>query len=165
MLRPSESLSSVKSAVTRPCSDERDVLAAGMFLAVALPPLMTCSAGEAIGRLLAVSVAEEGFCFALLWARGSPFSRKRCVGRRLHVPCTTPLGSGVSGQSTQESVNYGRARMGIGTQWAQAVCLIGKVCRNNSDRPEHWSRRLDAALRSGLLPPGFTRPVFHTDVL
>ena len=40
-----------------------------------------------------------------------------------------------------------------------------KKCRNNSDRPEHRSRRLDAALRSGLLPPGFARPVFHTDAL
>ena len=37
--------------------------------------------------------------------------------------------------------------------------------RNNSDRPEHQSQRLDAALRSGLLLPGFTRPVFHTDAL
>jgi hypothetical protein len=36
-------------------------------------------------------------------------------------------------------------------------------CRNNSDRPEHRSRRLDMALRSGLLLPGFTCPVFHTD--
>ena len=66
MSRPSESLSSVKLAVTRPYSDERGVLAAGTFLAVALPPLMTCSTGEAIGGLLAVSAAEEGFCFALL---------------------------------------------------------------------------------------------------
>jgi hypothetical protein len=38
-----------------------------------------------------------------------------------------------------------------------------RFCRNNSDRPEHRSQRLDAALRSGLLPPGFARPVFHTD--
>jgi len=66
MSRPSESPSSVKSAVTRPCSDERDVVVAGTFLAVALPPSTTCSAGEAIGGLLAVSAAEEGFCFALL---------------------------------------------------------------------------------------------------
>ena len=38
-------------------------------------------------------------------------------------------------------------------------------CRNNSDRPEHQSRRLDAALTSGLLPPGFARTVFHSDAL
>ena len=43
--------------------------------------------------------------------------------------------------------------------------ILGYPCRNNSDRPEHRSRRLDAALRSGLLPPGFARPVFHTDAL
>jgi hypothetical protein len=66
MSRPSESLLSVKSAVTRPYSDERGVLAAGTFLAVTLPPSMTCSTGAAIGGLLAVSAAEEGFCFALL---------------------------------------------------------------------------------------------------
>jgi hypothetical protein len=36
-------------------------------------------------------------------------------------------------------------------------------CRNNSDRPEHRSRRLDAALRSGLQPPVFARTVFHID--
>ena len=41
---------------------------------------------------------------------------------------------------------------------------ISAKCRNNSDRPEHWSQCLDAALRSGLLPPGFACPVFHTDV-
>jgi hypothetical protein len=66
MSRPPESLSSVKSGVTRPYSDERGMLAAGTFLAVALPPSMICSTGEAVGGLLAVSAAEEGFRFALL---------------------------------------------------------------------------------------------------
>jgi hypothetical protein len=36
-------------------------------------------------------------------------------------------------------------------------------CWNNSDQLEHRSRRLNAVLRSGLLPPGFARTVFHTD--
>jgi hypothetical protein len=42
------------------------MVAAGMFLAVALAPSMTCSAGEVVGRLVAVSTAEEGLYFALL---------------------------------------------------------------------------------------------------
>ncbi len=116
MSRPLESPSSVKSAVTRPYSDERDMVAADTFLAVALPPSMICSIGEAIGRLLAVSMAEEGFCFALLWARGSLFSHKCCIGWHLHVPCTTLSGSGVLGQLTWESVNCGIARIGTGTK-------------------------------------------------
>jgi len=48
---------------------------------------------------------------------------------------------------------------------ALLAALSEGECRNNSDRPEHRSRRLEAVLRSGLLPPGFARPVFHTDAL
>jgi hypothetical protein len=65
MLKVSESPSLVKPAVTRPYSNEGDVLAAGTFLAIALSPLMTYSTEEAIGRLLAVSAAKEGFCYIL----------------------------------------------------------------------------------------------------
>jgi len=46
-------------------------------------------------------------------------------------------------------------------------CLVpyscAEACQNNSDRPEHWSRHLDAVLRSSLQPPVFTCTVFHTD--
>src|SRR6266851_7233777 len=59
MSTPLGCLSSLESALSRPCSDERDVLAAGKFLAVTLVPSMTCSIGEAVGRLLTVRAAEE----------------------------------------------------------------------------------------------------------
>jgi len=41
--------------------------------------------------------------------------------------------------------------------------LSSHMCWNNSDRLEHWSQCLDAALRGGLLLPGFACTVFHTD--
>jgi hypothetical protein len=51
------------------------------------------------------------------------------------------------------------------TFYHDSLLYIGSECRNNSDRPEHQSRHLDAALRSGLQPPGFARSVFHTYAL
>ena len=46
---------------------------------------------------------------------------------------------------------------------ALLAALSEGECRNNSDRLEHQSRHLDAALRSGLQPLVFTCTVFHTD--
>jgi len=113
MSRPSETLSMLELAVSERCS-KRDTPTAGGLLPVS--------------GSLGVSVEEEACFLALLWARGSPFSCKHWVRRRLRGPWTT-LVLEVLGWVLD---NCGIARIGTGyykghrrtVQWS---CMIHRV--------------------------------------